>query len=94
MKEKNDFALVPRSPTAVEKAEPGMKRVLSGMITDALALAKKKPVRPLRIVMMDDVPNVLEIVEFMFRSFYKDATILTFTDAKLTNPTSWRRITS
>jgi CheY-like chemotaxis protein len=53
------------------------------MITDALALAKKKPVRPLRIVMMDDVPNVLEIIEFMFRSFYKDATILTFTDAKL-----------
>jgi len=40
MKEKNDFALVPRPPSAVEKSEPGAKRILSGMVADALALRK------------------------------------------------------
>lgn len=43
MNEPKDFALVPRLPTAVVKSEPGAKRVLSGMVTDTLALAKKKP---------------------------------------------------
>ena len=40
MNEKNAFALVPRSPSALEKAEPGAKRILSGMVSDALDLAK------------------------------------------------------
>lgn len=40
--EKNDFALVPRPPSALEKAEPGAKRILSGMVTDTLALVKKE----------------------------------------------------
>jgi formylglycine-generating enzyme required for sulfatase activity len=39
MNEKNDFALVPRTPTAVEKAEPGAKRILAVMVADVLALA-------------------------------------------------------
>ena len=42
MNEKNDFALVPRLPSAVEKAEPGAKRVLSGMVADTLAIALKE----------------------------------------------------
>lgn len=42
MNEKNDFALVPRPPSAVEKAEPGAKRILSGMVADTLALASKE----------------------------------------------------
>jgi CheY-like chemotaxis protein len=43
MNEKNNFALVPRPPGALEKAEPGAKRILSGMVADTLALAKKEP---------------------------------------------------
>lgn len=40
MDEKNKFALVPSPPSAVEKTEPGSKRVLSGMVTDTLTLAR------------------------------------------------------
>ncbi|HTX22703.1 MAG TPA: response regulator [Candidatus Aquilonibacter sp.] len=39
--EKNDFALVPRPTGALEKAESGAKRVLSGMVKDTLALVKQ-----------------------------------------------------
>ena len=42
MFESNDFALVPRPPGVLEKAEPGAKRILSGMVADTLALAKKE----------------------------------------------------
>jgi Leucine Rich Repeat (LRR) protein len=41
MNEKNDFALVPRSSGALEKAEPGAKRILAGMVADTLALANR-----------------------------------------------------
>jgi len=37
---KNDFALMPKPPGALEKAEPGAKGVLSGMVADTLALAR------------------------------------------------------
>lgn len=43
MNEKTDFVLVKRPSSALEKAAPGAKRVLSGMVADALALAKKEP---------------------------------------------------
>ena len=39
---KNNFELVPHPPSAVEQTQPGAKRVLSGMVADALALAKKE----------------------------------------------------
>jgi len=39
MDEEGRFALVPRPPSAVEKTEPGAKRILSGMVTDTLAFA-------------------------------------------------------
>lgn len=35
----NHFALVPKRPSAVEKADPGRKRILSRMTDDVLALA-------------------------------------------------------
>lgn len=41
MDETNDFALVPKLPSAVEKAAPGAKRILAGMVTDTLDLAKQ-----------------------------------------------------
>jgi Leucine-rich repeat (LRR) protein len=46
MNDKNDFALVRKPSSAVEKAEPGTKRVLSGMVADTLALAAKTPATP------------------------------------------------
>ena len=39
MNEKNDFALVPRPPSTIEKSKPGPKRILSSMVTETLALA-------------------------------------------------------
>lgn len=42
MNEKDNFALVPRPPSAVEKAEPGAKLILSGMVADTLAIAWQK----------------------------------------------------
>jgi hypothetical protein len=41
MNEKDKFALVPRPPTALEKTEPGAKRILTGMVADTLVLAHK-----------------------------------------------------
>jgi hypothetical protein len=40
MNKKDDFALVRKPSSAVEKAAPGAKRILTGMIADTLALAK------------------------------------------------------
>lgn len=40
MDETDNFALVPRPPGAVEKAAPGAKRILSGMVAGTLALRK------------------------------------------------------
>lgn len=42
MDEENKNALVPRPSGAIEKAVPGVKRILSGMVTDALALASRE----------------------------------------------------
>lgn len=42
MNENEKFALVPRPLGALEKAEPGAKRILSGMVEDMLALAQTK----------------------------------------------------
>ncbi len=42
MDEKKENALVPRPPGAVEKAVPGAKRILSGMVSDTLALASRE----------------------------------------------------
>lgn len=42
MNEKNDFALVPTPPGAIEKAHSGAKRILSGMVEDALELTTKE----------------------------------------------------
>jgi hypothetical protein len=42
MDEQNNFALIPNPPRSVEKVAPGAKRILFGIITDTLALAKKE----------------------------------------------------
>src|SRR6266403_1354264 len=40
MKEPNKFAPVPRPPDALERAKPGAPRILSGMVSDVLAVAQ------------------------------------------------------
>jgi DNA-binding NarL/FixJ family response regulator len=48
MNKNGNFAVVRRPSSAVEKAVPGAKRILSGMVADALALAKADPpVKPI-----------------------------------------------
>jgi hypothetical protein len=42
MNEKDEKALVPRPLSAVEKAVPGVKRILSAMVDDTLALAEQR----------------------------------------------------
>jgi hypothetical protein len=49
MNEKKENALVPKPPSAVEKAAPGTKRILSGMASDTLALAKQRAPAKFRI---------------------------------------------
>jgi CheY-like chemotaxis protein len=65
MYDSNNFALVPRSPTAVERAEPGAKRILSGMVADALALAKKNSSLDTRqrILLVDDDRDLLDMYQ-------------------------------
>lgn len=46
MNEKKEKALVPRSPIAIEKAVPSVKRILSGMVADTLVLVSKEQHAP------------------------------------------------
>jgi len=71
----NDIALLPRPASALEKAEPGAQRILSGMVADTLALVKKKP---LRIVLVNDDECVLRVTETVIRCLFKDIEVLTF----------------
>jgi hypothetical protein len=85
MNETNNSALVPRPPRAIEKAEPGAKRILSDMVADALALAKQGPPRnqrPLRIVSVDDEDWRLELVEVTISVFFKGVTVQSFRGAR------------
>jgi TPR repeat protein len=42
MDEKNDFALVPRPPTALERAGPGAKRIVFSMVAEVLVIARRE----------------------------------------------------
>ena len=48
MIEKDNFALVPKPPSSLRKAELGRRGVLSDMVADALALANKAHSKPAR----------------------------------------------
>jgi tetratricopeptide (TPR) repeat protein len=77
MNEKNNFALVPRPSSAVEKAAPGAKRILSGMVAETLALTKKAS--NLRIIVVNDEEGPIESIKFIFRKcFNKDTAVVTF----------------
>lgn len=80
MNEKNNFALARKSVRAVEKTAPGAKRILSGIVADAIALAKKKS-SP-RIVLVDDEEWLREMFELAIRNCFKDAVVVSFADGE------------
>ena len=84
MHERNDFALVPRPPGALERAKPGARRIVSDMVSDTLALAKKEhsgqPITPrtrqLRIIMVDDV--LREHLKILMEAFLPEPSVLAY----------------
>jgi DNA-binding NtrC family response regulator len=72
MNEKNNLALVPRPPGVLEKAEPGAKRILSGMVSDTLALARQGPSRKPRgkLLIVDDEDGVRQCMRVLFEEEY------------------------
>jgi DNA-binding NtrC family response regulator len=70
MAENKNHSLVRRSSSAVEKAAPGAKRILSGMVADAHALAKSKERKKLRIVVLDDEEGPRESLRVIFKDEY------------------------
>jgi molecular chaperone DnaK len=64
MDEKNNFALVRKPSSAVEKAAPGAKRILSGMVADTLALVRQEPdVTPLTLSIESGDGKIIEVIE-------------------------------
>ncbi len=80
MSEKPDFALVPRSASALEKAVPGAKRILSGMVADTLALVRKKEITKRRIVILDDAPEIRMILIETLEMFVENLEFVEFCD--------------
>ena len=74
----DEFSLVPRAPSALEKVEPGAKRIISGMVADTLALARPHKAQSLRVIYVDDDYVVLRLVSLIIRGKFKDVTIDTF----------------
>jgi hypothetical protein len=74
MNEKDNFALVPKPPGLLEKADRGAKRILSDMVADTLALVRKRQgagpgcvarsrsMEQRRIVLVNDNPPVLQSI--------------------------------
>jgi response regulator RpfG family c-di-GMP phosphodiesterase len=80
MNEKNNFALVRKPLSAVEKTAPRAKRILSGIAADALVLARKKTL--LKIVLIDDEPILLKMFEQLIRGWFKDVKLLQFENSR------------
>jgi mannitol/fructose-specific phosphotransferase system IIA component (Ntr-type)/CheY-like chemotaxis protein len=76
--EPDNFALVPKPPSAIEKAEPGAKRVLSSMVADTLALVKREQLSKPRIILVNDSPDTVHLMEALIYDWFKEATLLIF----------------
>lgn len=76
--DKNNFALVRKPSSAVEKTAPGAKRILSGMVADALVLTKKRPSQ--RIVVMDENPYPVEFMGLVIKKWFKNVVLQVFRD--------------
>jgi CheY-like chemotaxis protein len=84
MSENPEFALVPRSPSGLERVEPGAKRILSGIVADMLEQAKKGPQddpSPFRIVMICSQLGAFKSLEFLLRPWFKNASFLLLQDS-------------
>lgn len=76
----NDFALVPKPSRALEKAKPGAKRILSGMVADTLILAKKAGL--FRIILLDDEAPLMALMEKVILHRFKNVTVQKFQDGE------------
>jgi hypothetical protein len=76
--DKNNFALVRKPSSAVEKAAPRAKRIISGMVVDAIALANKR-LSP-RIVIMDENPYPVELMQLAIKKWFEKAVLKIFQD--------------
>lgn len=101
MNDKDDFALVPRPPSAVEKTKPGAKRILSAMITDTLAVAKKDQIETtpkslrihsLRIVMVYSNPEPFKCLEFFIRLCFENIVLVTLVHLQDRGEEAWTEL--
>ena len=81
MGEKNENALVPKPPNAIEKSVLGVKRILDGIVADSLVLAKKEQLRIIPFVnrcdllVIDDEPPFVEFVGAVIRRRYPNLSV-------------------
>ncbi len=79
MDKRENFALVRKSSSAIEKAKPRAKRILSGMVADALKLTEKKTItktRPLRILVVDHDVDWLQMIREVIPVCFNEAEIM------------------
>jgi len=67
---------VRRPTSAVEKAAPGARRILSCMVADTLALTRNVP-SP-RIVLIHAEQDLLDLMAQVIKHYFSETTILTF----------------
>jgi CheY-like chemotaxis protein len=84
MPERNHLALVPKLPSSLAKAEPGAKRILSGMVNDTLALAKRRSAKPLFSVQLGGFPDPEPIKRAVISALSSRFSLL-FTHVKLSD---------
>jgi hypothetical protein len=81
MNESDDFALVPKPPSALEKTEPGAKRILSGIVSDTLALAKKPPVkRVFRVLTCSNEEAIRGTIQIVVQGYLGETCAVIVTD--------------
>jgi len=79
MNEKENRSLIVRPVGAVEKAEPGAKRILSGMVADTLTLAKKEPYsKPTLTVLVGGDASTIEVFQTMIKYILNEECDLRF----------------
>lgn len=78
MNKQNDFALVTRPASVVEKAESGAPRILCDMIADTLALAKSHKLHSPRIVILDDIEGLRRCYCYHLLEHFPELEILEF----------------
>ncbi len=66
----------------LEKAESGAKRILSSMVSDTLALAKKAPARTIKVLVGALVPTLGEAIELWLRYKFEGSATVSSTNAE------------